>query len=156
MIDLTDLRWRAGEQRQLVPDLEDVRAIEEPLLTQGPRCPAAQLGKFADTGRVYVRCGVERKVFAVSDSPAAAINWCCGDYDGGSILGPCPVWVAEQEADPALARTYAAQEKVAADALTHRQIAAGVRVDDRGLDPSLPSGTREVIEAIEEIGEQNG
>jgi hypothetical protein len=31
-----------------------------------------------------------------------------------------------------------------------RQIASGIRYDDKGLDPELPQGTREVIEALEE------
>lgn len=155
-MDLTDIRWQAGERGTIVPDPVDVERMEVELLTAGPKCPAATLGTYADSGRVYVKCGVEKNSFAVADSAVAAIQWCCGDYAGADSdrFGPCPVWQAEQENDPALQRTYAAQEQAATDALTAEQIASGIRVDDKGHDPSLPTGTREVIEAIEEVGNE--
>lgn len=153
MSNLDGVRWREGEAGLLVPHENDTRPLEERLMQQGPKCPAARLGRYTNTGRAYVRCGVERNDFAMADSAIAAAEWCCGEYADNPRFGPCPVWVAAQEKDPALDRTYAAQEAVQQDALTARQIASGTRVDDKGLDPDLPSGTRELIEELESSGE---
>lgn len=144
-----------GQPVPVLPNPEQVRALEGRLLHEGPKCPAARMGRFADSGRAYVHCGVERKAFAVADSPVAAIKWCAGDYAGadGGQIGGCPLWEAAQTGDPKLHETYAAQAKAAADAQTSQQIGKGIRVDDRGLDPDLPSGTREIIEEIERSAE---
>jgi hypothetical protein len=152
---MSDVRWREGEGGLLVPHENDVEEAEARLMRGGPKCPAARLGRYTDTGRAYVMCGVERKAFPVRDLFRAADEWCCGDYAGadGGQLGPCPVWTAEKEGDPALQRTYAAQDKQAQESLTAHQIASGTRVDDKGHDPDLPTGTRELIEELESSGE---
>lgn len=139
------LDWQDTGNGMLLPSPERVRELENRLMQDGPRCPAARLGRFADTSRAYVACGVEKKAFAVADSPVTAIKWCCGAYDGeGNPLGPCPVWTARDSEE--LMQQHAATEKARQDAITADQIAKGVRVDDRAHDPELPAGVREVVE----------
>lgn len=89
-----------------------------------PKCPAASLGHYADSGKQYLRCGVERRHFPVQESPLAVHGWCCDDY------ASCPVWIAGKEDDPALARTHNAQDELDRRAQTERQIETGMRVDD--------------------------
>lgn len=94
-----------------------------------PKCPAAQITRFADTGRPAIKCGVEGNAFAVEESPVAALGWCCGDYTD------CPVWMAERENDDVIDRVLAAKEQGEQDRITRRQIERGIRFDDRGHGP---------------------
>lgn len=107
----------------LVP--EDVQERAESVT---PRCPAASLRRF-NTGRPAVYCGVEKRAFAIADSPNAALNWCCGPNDG---YQECPVWQASIDEPEKVAAVQAAGEQAEQDAITASQIARGVRVDDRG------------------------
>lgn len=90
------------------------------------RCPAATLGRYADSGNAYLNCGVEQSHFPVSAAPMSVLNWCCGEYSG------CPTWQAAKNHDAVVERTIRAREAAKQDAITRRQITSGVRVDDRG------------------------
>lgn len=83
-------------------------APRDPEVELRAKCPAARLGEYADSGRQFVYCGVERKHFPVAQSPAAVLGWCCSEYEA------CPVWRAERENDPVVARVHEAQERSAA------------------------------------------
>jgi hypothetical protein len=90
------------------------------------KCPAASLGRYADSGNSFLRCAIEQQHFPVSAAPLVVMNWCCDGYEG------CPTWQAAKSRDPVIERTLAAREQAKQDGITRRQIAAGVRVDDRG------------------------
>lgn len=122
----------------LTPDPDDLQAALE------PKCPAAKIGKYADSGNLYLRCGVERQHFPVTHSPMSVVAWCCGEYGG------CPSWQAAKDNDPDLKRMLQAREQAEIDAATARQIAAGVRVDDRGLEAGI--GEQEILRTLEDEG----
>lgn len=102
--------------------IDQARALGD---AKDPQCPAAKLGRYSDSGRQFLFCGVERKHFAVDTSPVSVHAWCCDQYTD------CPVWQAMKESDPALERAKEADERQKVEALTKRQIEAGIRVDDQ-------------------------
>lgn len=110
-----------------------------------PKCPAARIGRYADSGNVYLQCGVEKVHFPVTDSPVSVVAWCCDKYTD------CTSWQAAVDNDPNLKRMLEAREQAERDAMTKRQIEAGIRVDDRGIEGGI--GEQEIIRAIEEAEE---
>ena len=90
------------------------------------RCPAAQFGRYGDTGKPYIRCGVEDSHAPVASMPLAVMNFCCDQY------GNCPSWQAAKDRDEVIERVAKAREQAKQDAITRDQIAAGTRFDDRG------------------------
>ncbi len=102
-------------------DIETERAVGD------TTCPAASDGRYADSGRRYIRCGIAKDHFPIAENPRAATGFCCGTY------GACPVWQADRagttDLDLAEHRRLIAQREQ--DRITDRQHATGVRVDDR-------------------------
>lgn len=82
---------------------ERERVAMEKIAASTPQCPAAEMGRYADSGQRYLHCKVERRHFAVSEAPTAVAAWCVDDY------ATCPVWRAWRDQDPALAKVHAAQ-----------------------------------------------
>lgn len=95
-------------------------------------CPAAEKLRFADTNRVAVRCGVNGDAFAAQDAPQAVLAFCGGEYTS------CPIWQASVDRDPVIERERRAREAARRKEITERQIASGLRVDDRGDDIIVP------------------
>lgn len=95
-----------------------------------PTCEAATVGTYADSSRKYVRCGIAKDHFPLAGGQGmalAAASFCFGAYQ------TCPVWLRAhdgrmKEIDENLERRRVARE-------TERQIATGVRVNDRGITP---------------------
>ena len=82
-------------------------------------CPAAHLGRYSDSHRMYVRCGVTGQAFTVSENPVAARAFCCGDY------GDCPIWQAEKGEGVDLDDWRGRVDERRNERLTHRQIEHG-------------------------------
>lgn len=104
--------------------------IERERAVGAPRCPAASDGRYADSGRRFIHCGVSGDHYSIATSPNAAINFCCGEYTA------CPVWLAARsgETDVDLEKWKADMAQRRADRETRRQIEAGIRFDDRGVE----------------------
>jgi hypothetical protein len=106
--------------------LQDVK--QRQIIEQAPQttCPAARTGRYADSGNLFLHCGIEKKHFAALDSPAGFLSFCCGDYTR------CPSWQAEKTGDAVIQRVAHATERNQVERVTERQVASGLRVDDRG------------------------
>jgi hypothetical protein len=85
------------------------------------RCPAAQ----TDGQHQVLLCGVQRDWFPVRQNPTAVLMWCAGDYTD------CPIWQAAHDEPALVDTTITAAEDGRTAKLTERQIATGLRVDDR-------------------------
>lgn len=95
-----------------------------------PTCEAASVGTYADSNRRYVYCAIAKDHFPLAGGEGlalAAASFCFGAYK------TCPVWMRAH--DGRLKEIEANLERRANDRATRRQIASGLRVDDRGLDP---------------------
>jgi hypothetical protein len=117
--------------------LQGMTLVEEAgvLVPHGPmpeeleaKCPGASITRFQNTGRPAIFCGPADEAFAVEDNPVGALGWCCGGYHS------CPIWVAEKDQDPALARQRVARAVAARKRMTEQQIRSGLRVDDAGVE----------------------
>lgn len=104
---------RVARQREALERLSQMR----------PACPAAQMGAYADSGKTYLNCRVERRHFPVDEAPVAVMGWCCDNYQD------CPVWQADKTNDPALARTRARQDEDRAGVAE-----SGLRVPDEARE----------------------
>jgi hypothetical protein len=93
-------------------------------------CPAASITRFGNTGRPAVKCGIADDAMAVDDNPVGVLGWCCGGYES------CPVWVAEKDSDPAVARQRVARAVSKRRQVTEAQIRSGMRFDDAGVGRS--------------------
>jgi hypothetical protein len=92
------------------------------------RCPAASIERFKNTGRPAIKCGVADEAMAVEDNPIGVLGWCCGGFES------CPIWIAEKDHDPAVARQRVARAVAGRRKQTEDQIRKGIRVDDIGLE----------------------
>jgi len=84
-------------------------------------CPAAQ----TDGQHQVLLCGVTKDWFTVRGNPAAVLMWCAGDYTD------CPVWIASHDEPDLVQATIDAAVQSANFKITGKQIASGLRVDDR-------------------------
>lgn len=106
----------------LPPHVEQALAID----ALDPKCPACSMGKYADSGKRYVRCAIERQHFAIEAFPTAVLSYCANE-DG---YHQCPTWVAMKENDPVVKRQHDAQ-----DAAHMRKAEKGLRTT--GIDDLL-------------------
>lgn len=116
-------------QRPAIP--EDMKRLAQERALAGATCPAANIGIYADTGNVRVKCEVESKArgvpvhFSAAEAAPTVIGFCCGLYT------ECPVWQAEKDDPDLIQRVALAEQRRQAEELTKRQIDSGMRVDDR-------------------------
>jgi hypothetical protein len=105
-----------------------------------PTCPAATVGRFADTGGAYVRCGVEQEVIALKTSPVGVLTYCCGEFS------ECSSWQMAKDDPEKIAAIAARKELKAQEALRRRQIESGMRVDDAGVghERAMDAGEQEM------------
>lgn len=111
---------------QVARELDVERQVER--LAEHPTCPHAETGRFADTGRRYIRCQPSGSHYVVRENPQAVVVFCCGDYTR------CPVFEMVREGGDAIDQFRAEMEQRRQDRLTRAQIERGIRVDDRDVE----------------------
>jgi hypothetical protein len=113
-----------------LPDL--IYSTYEDLRTNGftVHCPMGEAVK----GRAVI-CRKARDLLGIRSDPLAIKLWCSSEHGYHDPQTGCPIWLGEKEGDGKIERTLAAREEAKVRLETARQIEAGIRVDDRGLDP---------------------
>jgi hypothetical protein len=125
------------------------RAIDQALQdTSRKRCPAAEIGTYADSGNHYCRCGVESVPgrpahFPLEANPLVALGFCLGEFDHPE--NGCPTWIARNDDQAKIERVQRARDRANSDQATREQIRSGMRVDDAGVEYEEEQEAREVV-----------
>ena len=109
-----------------------IHATYEELRANGftVHCPMGEAVK----GRAVI-CRKAQDILGIRSDPLAIKMWCADEFGYLDEQTGCPIWLGEKVRDGKIERTLAARDEAKVRQETTRHIEAGIRVDDRGLDP---------------------
>lgn len=98
----------------------------EGVFDRDPNCEAAVVGQYADSHRKYVRCAIAGEHFPLAEFPLGAAAFCFGEHT------TCPIW--RRDRDGGLIEHRQKLHDREQTRITARQIATGLRVNDRSAE----------------------
>lgn len=127
-------------ERLWIPGRADADRRVDRLIADAERgarkCPAATLGRYADSRRGFVKCEIESvpgmpATIPIEENLLSCTHFCLGEH------GDCPVWRSKDDDKEKVERVIRARRRAVAAKERQRQIALGIRVDDQGEEERL-------------------